>query len=146
MPIQLIDELIGRCADKVGLTEGQSRLGLSAALALIQKHADPDKVQALMTAIPGSAELAQEGTAITESNKPRGLIGGLMGKTGGAGGAAMADAMALNQRLSKEGVMLSDMQAVLPLAMDFVHEKTGTDLLREVLGSIPGLGPLMTTG
>ena len=79
-------------------------------------------------------------------NKPRGLIGGLMGKSGGPGGAAMADAMALNQRLSKEGIMLSDMQAVLPLAMGFVREKTGEDLLRDVLGSIPGLGPLMTGG
>lgn len=141
----MIEELITRCADRTGLTEGQSRLGLSAALALIEKHAEPDKVSALMTAIPGSAELAQEGTAITD-NKPRGLIGGLMSKTGGAGGAAMADAMALNQRLSKEGIMLSDMQAILPIAMEFVREKTGQDMLRDVLGSIPGLGPLMTTG
>ncbi len=145
MPVQMIDELIDRCADKVGLTEAQSRLGLSAALALIQKHADPDKVTDLMAAVPGSADLALEGTAITD-NKPRGLIGGLMGRTGGAGGAAMADAMALNQRLSKEGIMLSDMQAILPIAMGFVHEKTGTDRLRDVLGSIPGLGPLMTGG
>ncbi len=145
MSFQMIDELIARCADRIGLTEGQSRLGLSAALALIQKHAQPDKVSALMSAIPGSSELAQEGTAITD-NKPRGLIGGLLGKTGGAGGAAMADAMALNQRLSKEGIMLSDMQAILPIAMEFVHEKTGSDMLRDVLGSIPGLGPLMTTG
>ncbi len=141
----MIDELVTRCADKIGLTEAQSRLGLSAALALIEKHAESDKVSALLTAIPGSAELAQQGAAITD-NKPRGLVGGLMGKAGGAGGAAMADAMALNQRLSKEGIMLSDMQAILPIAMDFVREKTGQDLLREVLGSIPGLGPLMTTG
>jgi Flp pilus assembly CpaE family ATPase len=145
MPAQMIDDLIDRCADKVGLTEAQARLGLSAALALIQKHADPAKVADLMAAIPGSAELAREGAAITE-NKPRGLVGGLMGRTGGAGGAAMADAMALNQRLSKEGIMLSDMQAILPIAMGFVHEKTGVDLLRDVLASIPGLGPLMTSG
>jgi len=145
MPVQMIDELIERCADKVGLTEAQSRLGLAAALALIQKHADPDKVTGLMAAVPGSEDLAREGTAITD-NKPRGLVGGLLGRTGGAGGAAMADAMALNKRLSQEGIMLSDMQAILPIAMDFVHEKTGQDRLREVLSSIPGLGPLMTGG
>jgi len=63
-----------------------------------------------------------------------------------SGGAAMADAMALNQRLSKEGIMLSDMQAILPIAMGFVQEKTGVDRLRDVLASIPGLGPLMTGG
>lgn len=140
----MIDELITRCAEQTGLTESQSRLGLSAALALIEKHADPAKVTTLMAAVSGSAELAKEGTAITET-KSRGLVGGLMGKAGGAGGAAMADAMALNQKLSKEGIMVSDMQAILPIAMQFVHEKTGTDMLRDVLGSIPGLGPLMTT-
>jgi hypothetical protein len=138
----MIDELVTRCAERTGLSTPQARLGLAAALALIQKHAEPTKVTGLMTAIPGSSELAQEGTVITEA-KSRGLVGGLLGKAGGAGGAAMADAMALNQRLSKEGIMLSDMQSILPVAMEFVHEKTGTDQLREVLGSIPGLGPLM---
>jgi hypothetical protein len=142
--MSMIDELVTRCAEKTGLTEAQSRLGLSAALALIEKHAEPGKVATLMSAIPGSAELAKEGTAITET-KSRGLVGGLLGKAGGAGGAAMADAMALNQKLSKEGIMVSDMQGILPVAMDWVHEKTGTDMLRDVLGSIPGLGPLMTT-
>lgn len=141
----MIDELITRCAERTGLTEAQSRLGLSAALSLIQKHADPAKVSALTTAIPGSEGLAEEGSAITE-NKPRGLMGGLMSKAGGAGGAAMADAMALNQRLTREGIMLSDMQAILPVAVEWVHEKTGADSLRDVLATIPGLGPLMSTG
>jgi hypothetical protein len=141
----MIEELITRCAEKTGLSEAQARLGLSAALSLIQKHAESTKVAELLAAIPGAAELGQEGSAITD-NKPRGLIGGLMGKAGGAGGAAMADAMALNQRLTREGIMLSDMQAILPVAVEWVQEKTGTDLLREVLTSIPGLGPLMSTG
>jgi len=145
MSVLMTDELIDRCAGKVGLTDAQCRVGLSAALALIKRHADPDKVAALMAAVSGSEELAQEGGVLTE-NKPRGLIGGLMGKSGGPGGAAMADAMALNQRLSKEGIMLSDMQAILPISMNFVRDKTGQDLLRDVLASVPGLGPLMTIG
>ncbi len=140
----MIDELITLCADKVGLSQDQSRIGLSAALALIQKHADPDKAAALMAAIPGSAELATEGATMTE-NKPRGLLGGLVKGVGGAGGAAMSDAMTINQHLTREGINLSDMQAILPVAMTFVQEKAGgQDLLREVLLSIPGLGPLMT--
>jgi hypothetical protein len=145
MAVQMIDELIDRCADEVGLTDSQCRIGLSAALALIQRHADPDKVAALMSAVSGTRELAGEGAALTET-KPRGLIGGLVGKGAGASGAAMADAMLLNQRLTKEGIMLSDMQAILPISMDFVREKTGSDLLRDVLASVPGLGPLMTGG
>jgi hypothetical protein len=37
------------------------------------------------------------------------------------------------------------MQKILPIAMEWVREKTGSDLLRNVLTSIPGLGPLMTS-
>ena len=140
----MIEELITLCAEKTGLSQDQSRLGLSAALALIHKHADPDKAAALMAAIPGSSELATEGAEMTQ-NKPRGLLGGLVKGVGGAGGAAMSDAMTINQRLTREGINLSDMQAILPVAMDYVREKAGgRDLLREVLVSIPGLGPLMT--
>ena len=47
-------------------------------------------------------------------NKPRGLLGGLVKGVGGAGGAAMSDAMTINQRLTREGINLSDMQAILP--------------------------------
>ena len=75
--------------------------------------------------------------------KSGGLMGGLMRGAGGASGAAMSDAMALGQRLAKEGVTTSDMQNILPVAMTFVREKTGGDALREVLNSIPGLGPLL---
>ena len=71
-------------------------------------------------------------------------MAGLMAKAGGSSGAAMSDAMAMNQQLTRQGVTISDMQKILPLAMTWVQEKTGSDLLREVLASIPGLGPLLT--
>lgn len=141
----MIDELVQRAATSTGLSPDQARLGLSAALSLIQKHGEADKVGGLFQAIPGAEALAQDGAAMTEQ-KSGGLMGGLMRGAGGAGGAAMSDAMALGQKLTKQGVTTSDMQNILPVAMEFVREKTGQDLLRDVLGSIPGLGPLMTAG
>ena len=140
--MQMIDDLVARVVSETGLSSDQSRMGLSAAMSLIQKHADSHKVGELFAAVPGSQSLAEAGGAMTE-RKSGGLMGGLMRGAGGASGAAMSDAMALGQRLAKEGVTTSDMQNILPVAMTFVHEKTGTDVLREVLGSIPGLGPLM---
>ena len=121
----------------------QARLTLSAALALIEKHGDPAKVAELFTEIDGAAELAASGATLTEG-KGSGLMAGLMRGAGGTGGAAMSDAMAMGQRLAREGITTSDMQAILPVAMTFVHEKTGRDLLREVLLTIPGLGKLLT--
>ncbi|MBE7217528.1 MAG: DUF2780 domain-containing protein [Caulobacteraceae bacterium] len=140
--MQMIDELVARAASETGLSPDQSRLGLSAALSLIQKHADAGKVAELFTAVPGTQALADEGGAMTE-RKSGGLMGGLMRGAGGAGGAAMSDAMALGQRLAKEGVTTSDMQNILPVAVEFVREKTGGDSLREVLRSVPGLGPML---
>lgn len=138
----MIDELVQRAAGATGLTQDQTRMGLSAAMSLIQKHGEPGKVERLFGAIPGSQDLAAQGSAMT-AGKSGGLMGGLLRGAGGAGGAAMSDAMAIGQKLTKEGVTTSDMQNILPVAMDFVREKTGSDMLREVLTSIPGLGPLM---
>ena len=139
----LIDELVQKASAHAGLSLDQSRSALSGALFLIEKHGAPDKVRSLFDAIPGSAGMAEQGAALTAS-KGGGLMAGLMAKAGGSSGAAMSDAMAMNQQLTRQGVTISDMQKILPLAMTWVQEKTGSDLLRDVLASIPGLGPLLT--
>ncbi len=139
----MIEELVQDASTRTGLSPEQARLGLSAALALMQKHGEPAKVGELFQAIPGADVLAAEGEVLTQQ-KSGGLMGGLMKGVGGSSGAAMSDAMAMGQRLAKQGITASDMQAMLPLAMAFVREKTGSDLLREVLMSIPGLGKLLT--
>ena len=139
----VIDELVQKAATHAGLSVDQSRSALSGALFLIDKHGDPIKVRALFDAIPGCAEMVVHGAALT-ANKGGGLMAGLMNKAGGSSGAAMSDAMAMNQQLTRQGVTISDMQKILPLAMGWVQEKTGSDLLRQVLASVPGLGPLLT--
>lgn len=139
----MIEELVQDAASKTGLTPDQARIGLSAALALMEKHGDQAKVGELLAAIPGAAALAAQGQVLTEQ-KSGGLMGGLMGKIGGASGAAMSDAMAMGPKLARQGITTSDMQAILPVAMNFVQSKAGRDLLREVLVTIPGLGKLMT--
>ena len=139
----MIEELVQKAAVHAGLSPEQSSSALSGALYLIEKHGAPEKVQDLFKAIAGSAELAGAGAALT-ATKGGGVMAGLMAKAGGSSGAAMSDAMAMNQQLPRQGVPISDMQKILPLAMTWVQEKTGSDLLREVLASIPGLGPLLT--
>ena len=141
----MIEELVQDASTRTGLSLEQARLGLSAALALMEKHGEPAKVTELLDAIPGSAGLAAQGVALTEQ-KSGGLMGGLMRNMGGAGGAAMSDAMAMGQKLARQGITTSDMQAILPVAMEFVRSKTGRDLLRDVLASIPGLGKMLAGG
>ncbi len=141
----MIEDLVQKAAAHTGLSEPQANAALSGALFLIEKHGEPSKVREMFDAIPGSAEMAANGASLT-ANKGGGLMASLMTKAGGSGGAAMSDAMAMNQQLTRQGVTISDMQKTLPLAMEWVRETTGRDLLRDVLNSVPGLGPLLTTG
>ena len=137
----MIENLVTQAAAKSGLSTEQARLALSAAMALIQKHGDPEKVSDLLQAIPGADTLAAEGACLADGKA--GLMTGLLRNVGGRGGAAMTDAMAMGPRLAREGVTTSDMQAIMPVAMGFVQEQSGRDLLRDVLASIPGLGKLL---
>jgi hypothetical protein len=139
----MIDELVKKAAEATGLGPDQARVALAAALSLIEKHADAEKVAELFKAVGGAEALAAEGSQMTQ-NKSGGLMASMMSKVGGAGGAAMSDAMALGQKLARQGVTTADMQSILPVSMSFVHDVTGRDLLRDVLVTIPGLGPLLT--
>jgi hypothetical protein len=140
----MIEDLIEKSADHSGLSEDQARTALSAALFLIRKHGDPAKVAELFEAIPGTGDMAEAGSKLA-AGKGGGLMAGLVRTAGGASGAAMSDAMAMGQQMARQGVTTSDMQKILPLAMSWVQAQAGRDLLRDVLVTIPGLGPLLTS-
>ena len=138
----MIEDLVQKAATHSGLSLDQASTALSAALFLIRKHGEPAKVGELFDAIPGAEAMADTGEGLAQG-KGGGLVSGLMRGAGGTSGAAMSDAMAMGQRMARQGVTTSDMQKILPLAMGWVREQTGRDLLREVLATVPGLGPLL---
>ncbi len=139
----MIEDLVQQAATHTGLSPQQSQSALAGCLFLIDRHGDPAKVKALFEAIPGATDLAQQGGGLL--GKGGGLMAGLVSKAGGSSGAAMSDGMAMNQQLTRQGVTISDLQKILPLAMGWVKQQTGSDLLRDVLASVPGLGPLLTS-
>ena len=137
----MLDELFTEAATKTRLNETQVIAALAGSLGLIRKHAEPAKVQALFAAVPGTADLAAAGAEAAP--KSGGLLGGLMKAAGGSGGAAMSDAMALQNRLHKQNIHSDDLKQLLPVARAFVERKTGKDLLGDTLRSIPGVGGLL---
>jgi hypothetical protein len=137
----MIDDLIREGVAATRLNEAQVRTALAGVLALLGKHAERGKLQELFAAVPGAEALAGSGQALL--GKP-GLMGGLMKGVGGAGGAAAADALAMQSRLGKEGVARADLEALLPVATRFVKTRSGgRNLLKEVAASVPALGPLL---
>ena len=138
----MLDELFTEAATKTRLSESQVIAALAGALGLIRKHGDPAKVQALFGAVPGTAELAEAGAEAAPKGGG-GLFGGIMKAAGGSGGAAMSDALALQNRLQKQDVRSEDLKQLLPVARRFVERKTGRDLLGDTLRSIPGVGGML---
>lgn len=128
----MIDELIRDGAAATRLDERQVRAALAGSLGLIRKHADRAKTQELYDAVPGAEALAAEGARNVGKGK------GLLPVPG-----ALGDAMGMMNLLKKDGVGQDDLKALLPVAMAFVQQRTGRDLLREVVATVPGVGPLL---
>ncbi|WP_269715260.1 DUF2780 domain-containing protein [Caulobacter sp. NIBR2454] len=137
----MIEDLIVEISAKTSLSHDQARKALAGALSLIAKHGEPAKVAQLFSAAPGAEGLAAEAAAAPAKS---GLFGGLMKAAGGAGGAAMSDAMAMMQKLSRDGISSDGLQAMLPVAGEWVRERAGgRDLLGDTLASIPGVGGML---
>ena len=136
----MIEQLIDTGAAQSGLNRDQVRAALAGALGLLDKHAQRDRLDALYGAVPGAEALAR-----TPEARPKGggLLGGLMKSAGGVSGAAMADAMGLLERLKRQGVGKDDLKRLLPPVQSAVREKTGRDVLREAVESVPGVGALL---
>ena len=136
----MIEELYAEAAGRTRLNERQVKDALAGSLGLIQKHADPARTKALFEGVPGTQALAASGAPPAKGG---GLFGGIMKAAGGAGGAAMSDALALQGRLGKQGISQDDLKQLLPIAREFVRRKTGRDLLGDTLKSIPGVGSML---
>lgn len=138
---QFVADIISLGVERTRLDEEQVRLTLAGALGLLDKHAAPEPMTALYDAVPGAQALATSPDGRSRSGG--GLFGGLMKSAGGVSGAAIADAMGLLSRLRKRGVEKADLKALLPVVEAWVRVRTGRDLLREALASVPGVGALL---
>ena len=128
----MIEQLIDQAAAAGPLNRAQVTRALQGSLGLIDKHADPAKTRELYDAVPGAQPLAQQGAK--DVGKGKGLIP-MPGPIG--------DAMGMLNLLKKEGIGQDDLKRLLPVAMAFVQQRTGKDLLREVVATVPGVGPML---
>lgn len=137
----MIEDLIRTCADRTRLDQAQVRMTLAGALGLLDKHAAREPVHEIYRQVPGAQALATSPEGRVKGGG--GLFGGLMKAAGGVSGAAISDAMGMLGRLQAQGVEKADLKALLPVAEDWIRQRTGRDLLREAVASVPGVGPLL---
>jgi hypothetical protein len=126
-----LQELIAMIMANTGLDAARSEKALGIMLSLVQKQGDKAKVAELFDKLPGAAELA------AQHGGDGAAKGGLLGMLGGG---LMGGPLAAISKLQAAGLNMEQIKVLGKTTLDYAKEKAGTDLVRDVAGSIPGLG------
>ena len=115
-----MNELLDRLVANTGVDRGVAEKAVGIILAFLFKEGPSDKVQALVSQMPG-AETAMQAAA-------------------NEGGVGMGGIMGVGTKLMAAGLGMEQMQAVTREIIACAREKLGEDAVGEIVGSIPGLG------
>ena len=127
-----MNELVERIVNRVGIDAATAEKAIAIIMKFLQKEGPRDKVQELLSRVPGGEAYAAE----PAGPAPSGGFGGFGGFGGMFGGGAMA---AFNE-LTAAGLNMSQIQGVTRETVHYAKEKAGEDLVGQIVGSIPGLG------
>jgi hypothetical protein len=116
-----MDELVDRLVTAVGVERPVADKAIGIILAFLVKEGPPDKVKALLDAMPGAEAVA---TRV-------GAQGGIFGALGGVMGAGT--------QLMAAGLSMGQVQGVTREVIAYAREKAGEDVVGEVVAAIPGL-------
>lgn len=128
-----MEELISRIVAKAGVDEGVAKDGLGIILGFLEKEAPAEKMQQVLDALPGAAELIAG-----RASSGGGLLGGLGNMMGGSMGA-----MAALGELNKAGLGMSEIQGLVKELVSYAKEKAGDDVVDDVIQNIPGLSQIV---
>lgn len=131
-------DFIQDAASKLGIGEDTAKSATGGLLGLIKDNADPADASDMLSKLPGAADLIPSG----DSGGGGGMLGGLGDALGGALGGA-GGALGAVQALSKTGLSADKLGGFLELFKNFALPKLGPDLLKRLLGKVPGLGDLL---
>jgi hypothetical protein len=120
-----MDELIARLVADVGIDRATAEKAVGIILEFLVKEGPADKVQPLLTKLPGAEAVMQR--AATESDSA-GLMAGAMGGVMGAG-----------MRMMSAGLSMGQVQSVTRAVIAYTREKAGEDAVGEIVAAVPGL-------
>jgi hypothetical protein len=126
-----MQELIDRVSAATGLDKAKAEKALAIMLSLVKSQGNQAKVDELFAKLPGAAELA------AKSGGDGAGKGGLLGMLGGG---LMGGPLAAITKLQSAGLNMEQIKTLGTVTLDYAKEKAGPDLVKQVAGSIPGLG------
>jgi hypothetical protein len=122
-----MQDLIARIAAELGADAARAEKALGIMLSLVKTAGNQAKVAELFAKLPGADELATKYGGEGFAQKP-GLFGSLMGGSV----AALA-------KLQGAGLTLQQVKQLGEITLSYAKEKAGEPLVRQAVGSIPGL-------
>ena len=126
-----MQELIARIVTKTGLDPERAEKALGIMLSLVRTQGNQKKVEELFAMLPGADELAR----LHGGDGSRG--GGLLGLLGGG---LMGGPLAAIGKLQATGLNMDQIKGLGSETLAYAREKAGKDLVKQVAGTIPGLG------
>ena len=131
-----MQDFIQDVAGKLGVGTDAVSSAPGGLLGLIQDNADKGDVSAMPGKLPGAADLLKAGSG-------GGLLGGLGGAIGGALGGGAGQALGAVEALTKGGLSTDQLGSLLGMLKQYVQPLLGGDLVKRLLGSVPGLDSLL---
>jgi hypothetical protein len=122
-PEALMEDLISRITDSVGIDAGKAQSAVGMILGFLQKEGPQDKIAEMLAAMPGAQDL------IDNAGGGGGMLGGMMG-----GGV-----MGLGSSLMGLGLGMGEISGISKETISFAREKAGDGPVDEVISAIPGL-------
>jgi hypothetical protein len=126
-----MQDLIDRIVAATGLDAARAEKALGIMLSLVKTQGNQAKVGELFARLPGAAELAARHGGDGAGK------GGLLGMLGGG---LMGGPLAAISKLSAAGLSMEQIKQLGGVTLDYAKEKAGAELVKDVAGSIPGLG------
>ncbi|HUH49396.1 MAG TPA: hypothetical protein VLZ56_06015 [Mycoplana sp.] len=124
-----MNDLVNRVAENVGIEPATAEKAIGMMLGFLQREAAEGPVAQMIEAIPGASDLV----AKYNGEGSGGLLGGLMNAMGGG-------VMALGQQLMSQGLGMGEITGLAKETIAIAREYAGSDVVDEVVGSVPGLG------
>lgn len=126
-----MQDLIAKVSAETGLGAAKTEQAIGIMLNLVRTQGNQNKVAELFAKLPGAAELAAKHGGDGASS------GGLLGMLGGG---LMGGPLAAISKLSAIGLSMDQIKQVGTATLDHAKAKAGSALVKDVAGSIPGLG------
>ena len=120
-----MDELIARLVADVGIDRATAEKAVGIILEFLVKEGPADKVQPLLTKLPGAEAVMQKAASESDS--------------GSAMAEAMGGVMGAGMRMMSAGLSMGQVQSVTRAVIAYTREKAGEDAVGEIVAAIPGL-------